>query len=397
MAATVFVARLEPFGQISANQPAFYALSGLIARNLALIYIVIAIDQLVLSRELVTPGERLETIEEVSSFRDRVAETTGEDVLPITAPTFLDVVLTSAIEEARRIDTDSAGLDAPDRRRVDALVDAIVESGGTIDTVFEGEDIRPFTALVRALHFDYGTHLQTIGRLRTSDSIPASIDDRLSVLHDHLVLIDVGRQYFRTLYIQRELPRISRSLLYVGGPAEVALVGVCFAFMTAPSHAKVHRPRRRYRRLRAPRRPHHVHRPDLDRRVAHGDGRSLRRSHPSRVSRPTPRSSRRAVYSGAKPGSNVVGNAERATRTPGSVGTRGISDCVRVSTRAAARPRESRACGIGSVDSRRVLPAGSIAITTPRVRPRWRWRWSAFVRVRIAQSAPGTISRKSPA
>lgn len=59
------------------------------------------------------------------------------------------------------------------------------------------------------------------------------------MLHDHLVLIDVSRQYFRTLYIQRELPRISRSLLYVGGLAEVALVGVLFAFMTAPSHPRV--------------------------------------------------------------------------------------------------------------------------------------------------------------
>lgn len=58
----------------------FYALSGLIAGNLALISIVIAIDQLVLSRELITLGERLETTEDVSAFRDRVAETTNEDV-----------------------------------------------------------------------------------------------------------------------------------------------------------------------------------------------------------------------------------------------------------------------------------------------------------------------------
>lgn len=61
--------------------PVFYALSGLIAGNLALISIVIAIDQLVLSRELITLGERLETTEDVSAFRDRVAETTNEDVL----------------------------------------------------------------------------------------------------------------------------------------------------------------------------------------------------------------------------------------------------------------------------------------------------------------------------
>ena len=238
-ATVVFGLCLEVLGPVSISRPAFYALSGLIAGNLALISIVIAIDQLVLSRELVTPGERLETIEEVSAFRDQVAETTGDDVLPITAPKFLDVVLTSTIEEARRIDTDDDRLDERERRRVEDLVDAIVESVETVDTVFEDEDVRPFTALVRALHVDYGKQLQTIGRLRTSGSLPASIDHRLSVLHDHLVLVDVSRQYFRTLYIQRELPRISRSLLYVGGLAEVALVGVLFAFTTAPSGTRV--------------------------------------------------------------------------------------------------------------------------------------------------------------
>lgn len=236
---SVFALCIGVFGPISDSQPAFYALSGLIAGNLALISIVIAIDQLVLSRELVTPGERLETIEDVSAFRDRVAETTDEAVLPITAPKFLDVVLTSTLEEARRIDTDAPRLDDRDRRRLGGFVDEIVETVETVETVFIAEDVRPFEALVRALYVDYGTHLQTIDRLRTGGSLPASIDHRLSEIRDHLVLIDVSRQYFRTLYIQRELPRISRSLLYVGGPAEVILVGVLFAFTTAPPYPRV--------------------------------------------------------------------------------------------------------------------------------------------------------------
>ena len=231
-----FALCIEVFGPVSDSLPAFYALSGLIAGNLALISIVIAIDQLVLSRELVTPGERLETIEDVSAFRDRVAETTGEGVLPITAPKLLDVVLTSTIEEARRIDTDAARLGERDRRRLEEFVDEIVETVETVETVVVAEDARPFAALVRALYVDYGTHIQTIDRLRDGDSLPSSVDHRLSVLRDHLVLVDVSRQYFRTLYIQRELPRISRLLFYVGGPAEVVLVGVLFAFMASPAY-----------------------------------------------------------------------------------------------------------------------------------------------------------------
>lgn len=230
----VFALCLEVLGPISDSRPAFYALSGLIAGNLALISIVIAIDQLVLSRELVTPGERLGTIEDVAEFRERVAATTGGTALPITAPRFLDVVLTSTLETARGIDTDAARLDDRERQRLADLVTEVVETVETVDTVVEDDDVRPFEALVRALYVDYGTHLRTIDRLRNGGSLPASIDHRLSVLHDHLVLIDVSRQYFRTLYIQRELPRLSRLLLYVGGPAEVILVGVLFAFMTTP-------------------------------------------------------------------------------------------------------------------------------------------------------------------
>lgn len=234
-----FATGIEILGPISDSRPAFYAMSGLIAGNLALISIVIAIDQLVLSRELVTPGERLGTIEDVAEFRERVAETTGQDALPIRAPMFLDVVLTSTLEVARGIDTDVTGLDDRNRRRLEDLIDELVEAVEAVDTVVESEEVRPFEALVRALYVDYGTHLRTIDRLRNGGSLPSSIDHRLSVLHDHLVLIDVSRQYFRTLYIQRELPRISRMLLYVGGPAELLLVGVLFAFMTTPVYPEL--------------------------------------------------------------------------------------------------------------------------------------------------------------
>ncbi|WP_122090002.1 hypothetical protein [Halalkalicoccus subterraneus] len=237
LSATIaFALCLELFGPIADAEPAFSAMSGLIAGNLALISIVIAIDQLVLSRELVTPGERLGTIEDVAEFRERVAETTGETALPITAPRFLDVVLTSTLEVARGIDLDATRLDERDRQRLAALVEEVIETVETVDTVVKDDDVRPFEALVRALYVDYGSHIRTVDRLRNGGSLPASIDHRLSVLHDHLVLIDVSRQYFRTLYIQRELPRLSRMLLYVGGPAEVALVGILFVFMTAPPY-----------------------------------------------------------------------------------------------------------------------------------------------------------------
>jgi len=63
------------------TQALFYAYSGLISGNLTLITVVASINQLLLSRELNTPGEHRTQMEHVIEYRTEIEEATDTEVL----------------------------------------------------------------------------------------------------------------------------------------------------------------------------------------------------------------------------------------------------------------------------------------------------------------------------
>lgn len=65
--------------------------------------IVLSINQLVRSREFKPPGEVREGIQVTISYRDEVAGTTGEDLVPTTPNEFLNVLLRATRFHARRL------------------------------------------------------------------------------------------------------------------------------------------------------------------------------------------------------------------------------------------------------------------------------------------------------
>lgn len=58
-------------------QSLFYVYSGLIAGNITIVTVVVSINQLLLSRELQTPGELREQIDEVIEYRSEVEDATA--------------------------------------------------------------------------------------------------------------------------------------------------------------------------------------------------------------------------------------------------------------------------------------------------------------------------------
>ena len=161
-------------------QAIFYVYSGLIAGNITLVTVVVSINQLMLSRELQTPGEVRSQISIVIDYRSAVEGATGE-IAPVEPMGFLHLFVEAAREEAQRL----GGLDCDDAGRV------------------VGREIDEATA--------------------------SAIDE----LIDRLQEIDVARQYFKTIYLQQELSLLSRQLVYVGIPA-VALAMVSLLLMTVP-------------------------------------------------------------------------------------------------------------------------------------------------------------------
>lgn len=201
-----------------------YMFQGLVAGNLTLVTIVVSINQLVLSREFNTPGELHTQIQRVIDYRDRVEETTHRTTVPSTPADFLSVLIDGARMSAQRFGGIVKGADH-DRLTADVevLVSGVTSHTDHISGILENSQKGVFNALAVTLETNYSHQLNDAYRIQTvyEDDLSAPAQELLDELIESLQQIDIARQYFKSLYMQAELARLSRILLYVG----VAAVG----------------------------------------------------------------------------------------------------------------------------------------------------------------------------
>lgn len=88
-----------PMNQI---QPVYYLFSALVGGNITLITVVVSINQLLLSRELKSPGELESQMEGVIEYRKSVEESAGE-IAPVKPMGFLRLLVEDTRREAQRI------------------------------------------------------------------------------------------------------------------------------------------------------------------------------------------------------------------------------------------------------------------------------------------------------
>lgn len=211
-----------------------YLFQGLVTANVTLVTIVVSINQLVISRELNAPGELQDRIQNVIDYRDRVEETTQSTSVPVTPSDFLVVLLDGTRETSQQLGGIAETLDSTQHRDdVKSLVAELTQRLDRIRQQNEQSQGGIFSALASMLETNFSHQLHEAYRLKTEydDELPESAHDLLEELIDGLRQLDIARQYFRSIYIQTELARLSRILLYVGLPA----VGVTllFLYMTA--------------------------------------------------------------------------------------------------------------------------------------------------------------------
>jgi len=215
----------------------FYLFGSQLSGNLTLLSLVISINQLVLSRQLGSPGELREQINNVTEYRRQVLDDAELDVAPVTPSEFLKVLLQHTRREVQRLGGLVAGTDDTDlREAVDGFATEVTEHVDRITLLLEQSGVGTFNALSAALTTNYA------GMIHRARTIEARFGDDL---HDagtegiertvrRLQQIDVARQYFKTLYMQAELSYLSRVLLYVGIPAELVAAGMLLVFSSSP-------------------------------------------------------------------------------------------------------------------------------------------------------------------
>lgn len=241
--AVVVSASVSGLAPLTRGQPLFYAFSGLIGGNLTLITVVVAINQLLLSRELGTPGELRSQIEGVVDYR-RDIEATAGGVPPVQPHGFLRYLFGNVRREAQRLGgltvTEASG-DVYDE--IDQVVTDVTDHADNVDELLQESGISTFDVLWVTLATNYANEIYHLRQVqsRHGDGLPHHVSDSIDELVALLQDVDIARQYFKTIYLQEELAALSRVLFYVGLPAVVVTVVGLFVF-TTPGGASVPRP-----------------------------------------------------------------------------------------------------------------------------------------------------------
>jgi rubrerythrin len=219
--------------------PLFYLFSALTGGNFTLITIIVSINQLVVSRQLSTPGELREQISETNEYRESVLDTLpANEVAPVTPTEFLHLLLRATKESLARLEHGAEDIEDDDTRAlIDDLVEDLTAHTNHVDDLLQQSKSGIFSALSATLTTNYSQHIYQARQLQHeyADALSDEEDDSLDELVLLLQQIDVARQYLKTLYMQDELSSLSRWLLAVGLPAVLVCIAMLQLFVASSS------------------------------------------------------------------------------------------------------------------------------------------------------------------
>lgn len=210
---------------LTSNSPVNFLFSSLLTGDLTLITVVLSINQLVLSRELGDPGTLQEQIQKAISYRGDVEETTETAVSPKSPSRFLRFLHENVGSKAQILDKTTANVDDEQvRHRLRSLAESLTQDVETVNQALDGEGNQVFAVVSSTLETNHTDQLQEIAQVQEkyANSLSDEQLEALERLSDYLLQIDVARNYFKTVYIQKEFAYLSRMLLYVGVPAVIS-------------------------------------------------------------------------------------------------------------------------------------------------------------------------------
>jgi len=231
--AGIVLSGLVPFRK---DTPVLFLLFALVAANFTLIAIVTSLSQLVLGRRLESPGEIRQKIAETVDYREEVGRSIGESVVPVQPDAFLLALYREASVELETLES----LQMEERTQLArGELGTLVEDLGTHCDYVIGILKRPSSGLKHALFVslsaDYESTVHRAWHLQWehADEFTDEAAEPLGRLAGTLQHIEVASRLFKTVFIESELSELSRFLLYVGFPAQLAAVALTLVY-TAP-------------------------------------------------------------------------------------------------------------------------------------------------------------------
>lgn len=111
-------------------------------------------------------------------------------------------------------------------------MERLTEQMDVLDALLAESEEDTIEVLSVLLETNYARDINRLRQLkeRHRDDVDDAVAGSVDALIERFQEIDVARQYFKTIYLQQELSRLSRLLLYVGLPAVAVAVASLLVF-----------------------------------------------------------------------------------------------------------------------------------------------------------------------
>lgn len=186
-----------------------------------LVSIVVSINSLVLTYDIVSVGAQEDRLQDTLEFRREIGYLTDTEHGTMNPTSFLSMmigVINQRANELMRVTEELDGSEAEEiREHIDDILQTIAyveksvdqTGGGEFSTLWLGLDLNigPLMDRSRVLHLAYADKLSDGG------------EDKFESLIRAFELITTGRHFFKTLYYRREFSMLSRTLLIISFPA----------------------------------------------------------------------------------------------------------------------------------------------------------------------------------
>ena len=213
--------------------PLYYIASALVGGNITLITLVVAINQVILSQELESPGSLRDEVGQTADYRQAALD---QPAPPTDPSDFLHELLEQTREHAGSL----ADLlpDSTDEGSTHLTDDLPEECDQISDQLGTASD-KLASVIVPLLGIEYAGHIHECHQLKSTydGDEHEELRSTLEALSTDLKNLDIARQYFTTAFMKEELAKLSRSLLYVGVVAVSIPIALLVQLVTYPTAA----------------------------------------------------------------------------------------------------------------------------------------------------------------
>jgi hypothetical protein len=184
-----------------------------------LVSIVVSINSLFVSNEQMPLGRQLDRIRNIGQFRRDLESAADTTISPTEPDRFLTVLTGTVLTRVQTLEDQLEHADADLQADVTAFLEDVTAQTRRVRDQVEHTD-GTFGIVRATMYYDYATMGHDLRRIRREydEDLPDDARDTVSELLDLLEYFATAREYFKTLYFEREFAALSKGLLYVSIP-----------------------------------------------------------------------------------------------------------------------------------------------------------------------------------